>query len=493
MPLCVLIYNIHYLLVTDLEPNVKYLASTTILSTESAYYAKLLGTLNSIKNANSAEICNGTRYFEQVAVPSMHAQLMASNGYVYFESDLTRIQRLLLKSASNNRRHLQLGILGGSVTAGVGANLTWPRRVSSWWNKHFDARLDVRNGAIRACGSQVPSFCFQDYIGTELDWIIYEFQINGAAVVELDRLNRRFEMLARRPAVTQLQIFSSLTPNFIDARGPMTTFAISHGLTSLSVARAVGPIFSLTSSNRSTIFNERQLFYQDRHHFSNVGHNISAFLIIQHLSRVLEYTLDHWDQYKYLINTLDDAEESDERIGPQCLTRFGPKPKSADLFQPIRMTNSEGIEDPKSWTLAEGKDKSTWMTHQINSTIDFRLISTSPGLFGAGYMTSWRLDYADVEISIIQHLQSGIDRTILNTIEHGHRSNLGHTVIDLNLFENCDGVNGIGEFTFRFRTLKPRWMKDNQRPIFEVAGIFHVPPNLILNDKKLRPCHIIHQ
>ncbi|QRW19610.1 GDSL-like lipase/acylhydrolase family protein [Rhizoctonia solani] len=130
-----------------------------------------------------------------------------------YEGPNTRLRRVLQKAADGHP--INIGILGGSVTAGHGVLHPeyWTDIFFNWWNTTFPHEKNVFvNGAVPATTTEYYSVCALEHIDKEVDLVIIEMAINDQRVEvfaqSYEWLVRMLMDLPNKPAVVSAQVIA---------------------------------------------------------------------------------------------------------------------------------------------------------------------------------------------------------------------------------------------------------------------------------------------
>ncbi|KAF8742138.1 hypothetical protein RHS02_03529, partial [Rhizoctonia solani] len=211
-----------------------------------------------------------------------------------YEGPNTRLRRVLQKAADGHP--INIGILGGSVTAGHGVLHPeyWTDIFFNWWNTTFPHEKNVFvNGAVPATTTEYYSVCALEHIDKEVDLVIIEMAINDQRVEvfaqSYEWLVRMLMDLPNKPAVVSAQVIA-LAFDTITMGGDLHTGVNEYyDIPTVSLRNVVLYHVLENAHLDRDMFHRLPPFQEDSQedlrHMNRVGHKMLAELLIAYMQR----------------------------------------------------------------------------------------------------------------------------------------------------------------------------------------------------------------
>jgi hypothetical protein len=230
--------------------------------------------------------CSYTDFFDRWNISDSVRESIVSVT-LEFPGNWTRLRELFPRLAAGEP--LVLATFGGSVTCGHHTSKTYGQFLFDWINCTFPhPKSRFLNLGIPACGADIPSYCLDQFLGSQLADInlaILEFAINPSSERDVSRLARRLLSLPKKPALLYLIIYSLRNgplPNYLKWNPqsfPFSATCRQLGATTLNMR-------ALVFYHSFAPFLESKLFAEDKHHFSTSGHQLAASILYHNILKL---------------------------------------------------------------------------------------------------------------------------------------------------------------------------------------------------------------
>lgn len=272
-----------------------------------------------------------------------------------------RLKDAILRSL--NGEHINIVIMGGSISAGGGLNLDnedlrgiYYRVFSDWWRKTVQpltgSVAKIHNLAIGGTSSNFFAFCYNALMNpeTQMNLAFLDFTVNDyvqlryskfPVALPLEQLTR--ELLSERnsPAVVYV--------NFVqgELKSPICDNLENHGQTMLAQNYGI-TTFTLRHylCSSPSIIGQKEfpkMFTSDGHHMSILGHAQMAYMIINHLRQLMLSVLDHLitsKEVKVPVPKFLLPSIGDKIILSDCPLKF------KDLLEPVFKSSWKNFREP---------------------------------------------------------------------------------------------------------------------------------------------------
>jgi len=349
---------------------------------------------------------------EKVADPELLEEVF--KGAETFPGDPFRLKRVLERALVLDLP-LRLGVLGGSVSAGMFTNVSWPQHVIHWIDRHLPhPGNSLRNAAIRAAGAFLPALCLSQYLGNHVDLVLTEFEINGGTLEDFRLLYSQLLNFPSRPALLQLAIFSGFQKGTSsDHVGWVSPFrrVCREGLFNVTLLDAKAGVYPFYGEVPP--FNRNDLFAADHHHFGPAGHRLLGLLVVQYLRRIIlemrageaRALATHLSRHpsiasglgrlpaQTLLRQLKEviaASGEEISIVPEQPVEQPGQSRCYTLYGPIMEKEFQPISN-RGWQLREQEQgKSYYEAVKVGSEISFEIEAGAPALLAVVYLRSPR-------------------------------------------------------------------------------------------------------
>ncbi|KAF5378937.1 hypothetical protein D9757_008717 [Collybiopsis confluens] len=214
-----------------------------------------------------------------------------------YEGPNAQLKRVLRK-ARLTKGPIKIGILGGSVSLGLGVTpaTNWATLYAAYIRDTFDVEVELINGSVGATTSEYMETCLMEHIPEDVDLVIIELAINDrrfeSLAVAYENLIRAVWELPKKPAIINVQIMALMFDSITMGGDLHTAVAQYYDTPVVSVRNVLLPyILQSTHVNSSDSALEDYWYHHtpqgiDLRHLGTNGHRLTADLLKSFTSRV---------------------------------------------------------------------------------------------------------------------------------------------------------------------------------------------------------------